>query len=185
MHCLLMKFACGRCPFFLLAFVYLACSTGSSALAQEPQVLAPSSFPLSVEATPSNSIPAAGVATADPVVHSDPALQDDVVESPMVKKRMTSELLLKHGRLGGASVSPDGTQVAYTVREYDLEKIKVVQVCTLLIELTKQMQSRSRIGGRLDRWTGLKRPPAIDCFLKGHHKSRKMQRTILPTKRIR
>ena len=124
MHCLLMKFACGRCPFFLLAFVYLACSTGSSALAQEPQVLAPSSFPLSVEATPSNSIPAAGVATADPVVHSDPALQDDAVESPMVEKRMTPELLLKLGRLGGASVSPDGTQVAYTVREYDLEKNK-------------------------------------------------------------
>ena len=124
MHCLLMKFACGRCPFFLLAFAYVVCSTGSSALAQEQQILAPSSFPLSVEATPSNSIPAAGVATADPVVHSDPALQDDAVESPMVEKRMTSELLLKLGRLGGASVSPDGTQVAYTVREYDLEKNK-------------------------------------------------------------
>ena len=51
-------------------------------------------------------------------------VQSDVAESPMVEKRMTAELLLKLGRLGGVSISPDGTQVAYTVRKYDLAKNK-------------------------------------------------------------
>ncbi len=38
------------------------------------------------------------------------------------KNRMTPELLWKLGRLGEAVTSPDGTQIAYTVRRYELEK---------------------------------------------------------------
>lgn len=39
-------------------------------------------------------------------------------------KRMTPELLWKLGRLGEAVTSPDGSQIAYTVRRYELEKDK-------------------------------------------------------------
>ena len=38
--------------------------------------------------------------------------------------RMTPELLLKLGRLGDASLSPDGSQIAYTVRRYGLAENK-------------------------------------------------------------
>ena len=34
--------------------------------------------------------------------------------------RMSPELLWKLGRVGGGVISPDGKQVAYTVRRYDL-----------------------------------------------------------------
>ena len=40
------------------------------------------------------------------------------------KQRMTPELLWKLGRLGEAVVSPDGNQVAYTVRHYELAQNK-------------------------------------------------------------
>ncbi len=40
------------------------------------------------------------------------------------KQRMTPELLWKLGRLGEAVISPDGTQVAYTVRRYELAEDK-------------------------------------------------------------
>jgi dipeptidyl aminopeptidase/acylaminoacyl peptidase len=40
------------------------------------------------------------------------------------KNRMTPELLWKLGRLGEAVTSPDGSQIAYTVRRYELEKDK-------------------------------------------------------------
>jgi len=39
-------------------------------------------------------------------------------------KKMSPELLWKLGRLGGASLSPDGKSIAYGVRNYELEKNK-------------------------------------------------------------
>jgi dipeptidyl aminopeptidase/acylaminoacyl peptidase len=47
----------------------------------------------------------------------------DAAKSP-VETRMTPELLLKLGRLGQASLSPNGNQIAYTVRRYDLAENK-------------------------------------------------------------
>ena len=100
--------------------------------AQEPLVPVPAPLPSTVVPStivPStiipNSIPAAGtiVVPAGNVTQVVPA-QNPVAETPMIEKRMTPELLLKLGRLGGASVSPDGTQVAYTVRRYDLAENK-------------------------------------------------------------
>ena len=83
---------------------------GAACLAQETVVssLPPTTIPL----------PAAGVPSANNVQPA-PA-QNGVAATPVIEKRMTPELLLKLGRLGGASVSPDGTQIAYTVRSYDL-----------------------------------------------------------------
>lgn len=55
-----------------------------------------------------------------------PAVQNASVET--VKEpaptRMTPELLLKLGRLGGATISADGKKIAYTVRRYDLGENK-------------------------------------------------------------
>ena len=46
--------------------------------------------------------------------------QDTNSESTPPAKRMTPELLWKLGRLGEAVISPDGKQVAYSVRRYEL-----------------------------------------------------------------
>ena len=39
-----------------------------------------------------------------------------------MKKRMTPELLWQMGRLGDAAVSPDQSQIAFTVKRYSLEE---------------------------------------------------------------
>ena len=44
------------------------------------------------------------------------------VSSTAAENRMSPELLWKHGRVGGGAVSPDGAQIAYSVRRYDLAK---------------------------------------------------------------
>ena len=46
--------------------------------------------------------------------------QDTDSISPPPEKRMTPELLWKLGRLGEAAISPDGKQVAYSVRRFEL-----------------------------------------------------------------
>ena len=43
-------------------------------------------------------------------------------DSETTKKRMTPELLWKLGRLGDATISPDGTQIAYIVRRFALDQ---------------------------------------------------------------
>ncbi len=44
------------------------------------------------------------------------------VSSTAAENRMSPELLWKLGRVGGGAVSPDGAQIAYSVRRYDLAK---------------------------------------------------------------
>ena len=46
--------------------------------------------------------------------------QDVNSDSPPPETRMTPELLWKLGRLGDATISPDGKRVAYTVRRFNL-----------------------------------------------------------------
>ena len=53
------------------------------------------------------------------VVFASPAFAQD-----KQKSRMTPELLWKLGRLGEAVTSPDGSQIAYTVRHYELAEDK-------------------------------------------------------------
>lgn len=66
------------------------------------------------------------------------------------KKRMTPELLWKLGRLGEAVTSPDGSQIAYTVRRYELaadkghSNLHVVNVADL--KDTTVLKSWSSIG---------------------------------------
>ncbi|MFK7767947.1 MAG: hypothetical protein AB8B55_12060, partial [Mariniblastus sp.] len=55
-----------------------------------------------------------------PFVQSANAAQDDTKPAT----RMTPKLLWELGRLGEAVISTDGTQVAYIVRRYELEKDK-------------------------------------------------------------
>ena len=47
--------------------------------------------------------------------------QEKNSDQPAPVKRMTPELLWKLGRLGEATLSPDGKQVVYSVRKFDLE----------------------------------------------------------------
>lgn len=57
------------------------------------------------------------------VIASDtplPTLQKN--QQPKMNKRMTPELLWQLGRLGDVAVSPDRSQIAYTVRTFELEK---------------------------------------------------------------
>lgn len=61
----------------------------------------------------------------EPAASVTPPPADQISEKvAAVPTRMTPELLLKLGRLGEASLSPDGSQIAYTVRRYDLAKNK-------------------------------------------------------------
>ena len=51
----------------------------------------------------------------------DAAVQDAAeTKQADAPKRMSPELLWKMGRLGEAAVSPDGTQIVFTVRRYEL-----------------------------------------------------------------
>ena len=123
MHSFLTRFFSGRQLLFCLPVACAFWLTGVSEAVAQDQIIPvqplPSS-PLPSTVIP-NSVPANGsvVLPANNAVQAVPA-QDTVPETPMIEKRMTPELLLKLGRLGGVSVSPDGKQIAYTVRKYDL-----------------------------------------------------------------
>ena len=59
------------------------------------------------------------------IVFGSLTLSSDVAWSQATPaKRMTPELLWKLGRLGEAVASPDGSQIAFTIRRYELEKDK-------------------------------------------------------------
>lgn len=53
-----------------------------------------------------------------------PCIGQSQTEVSDVETRMSPELLWKLGRLGGAVMSPDGSQIAYTVRRYALSENK-------------------------------------------------------------
>ena len=128
MYSFLTRFFSGRQPLFCLLVGCAFWLAGvPEAFAQDPLIPVqplPSS-PLPSNSLPStvipNSVPANGsiVVPANNAIQTVPA-QEAVPEIPMIQKRMTPALLLKLGRLGGTSISPDGTQIAYTVRKYDL-----------------------------------------------------------------
>ena len=69
--------------------------------------------------TASIAVSASAYATPQAVQENAPV---DVAETKAedAPKRMTPELLWKLGRLGEAAVSPDGSQIVYTVRRYKL-----------------------------------------------------------------
>ena len=126
-----------RLHVFALLNLALACC-----LATSPLVVAQEQIISSVPLQPASPIPAASPPASEGVYFSPGAPgtgptvplfvenvqmvteQDGEVVPPVIEKRMTPELLLKLGRLGGSSVSPDGTQVAYTVKKYDLAENK-------------------------------------------------------------
>jgi len=116
------------CALLVVAFL---CLTGMSVCGQDQVVPSlPSTLP-GTTLPPTSSLPTPGtelipVPSVAPIVvpnsnnvQSAPA-QNGVAAQPVIEKRMTPELLLKLGRLGGSSISPDGAQIAYTVRNYDL-----------------------------------------------------------------
>ena len=126
MYSFLTRFFSGRQPLFCLLVGCAFWLAGvPEAFAQDPLIPVqplPSS-PLPSNSLPStvipNSVPANGsiVVPANNAIQTVPA-QEAVSEIPMIQKRMTPELLLKLGRLGGTSISPDGTQIAYTCLLY-------------------------------------------------------------------
>ena len=135
MHSFLNQSAIGRLQVFALLIIAFFCLTNMPANGQDQVVPnLPSTVPgsnLPMTGTLQNSgAPLIQVPRVAPIVLPDssnvqPApAQNGVAVTPVTEKRMTPELLLKLGRLGGSSVSPDGTQVAYTVKRYDLAENK-------------------------------------------------------------
>ena len=83
------------------------------------------------------------------VVLSLVAAESNAQTATQTDKRMTPELLWKLGRLGDAVSSPDGKQVAYTVRRYELAEDKG----TSSLNLLNLESGESKV--LLDKWSSL------------------------------
>ena len=107
--------------FALQALAVACCLIGGTVVDAQDQVIPglPSPMPAGTPEVPLNQAPSSApiVGTVNNNVQS---ATEGAAAPLMPETRMTPELLLKLGRLGGSSVSPDGIQVAYTVRNYDL-----------------------------------------------------------------
>jgi len=107
MDSFLIRFFSGRQPLvcLLLAACAIWLAVVSEAFAQDQFIPAQPALPANPPAsTVVPAIPATGsvVVPASNAIQTVP-VQDAVAEPPMIEKRMTPELLLKLGRLGGVS----------------------------------------------------------------------------------
>ena len=83
---------------------------------------------------------------------------DSAVGQNSSNNKMTPELLWKLGRLGEASISPDGTQIAYTVRRFELAEDKghsILHVVNVSDKKDTKVLSRWASIGSLD-WISTK-----------------------------
>ncbi len=81
--------------------------------------------------------------------------------------RMTPELLWKLGRFGEATLSPDGSQVAYTVRRYRLEANKGWSTLYLMDVASQEQQILLADWSSLGSVQWVQRPEGLRIFFEG------------------